>query len=87
MLREADKVEVNVVVVKCDFSLVTADFTLSDISSIIQLKYAKLFLVCCRTARFELGMRLNEEQQPTICEIFGHTAQSHTRPWFQGDEK
>lgn len=77
LLRERDKVKVNVVVVRCDFSLVTTVSTLSDISTIIQLKYAKLFLVCCKTARFEQRMKLNEEWQT---EIFTSTLMwSHTR--------
>lgn len=46
-------------VVKLDFSLLT---TLSDICGIIPLKSAKLFLVSCTTARFELRMTLKEKR-------------------------
>lgn len=53
-------------VVKCDFSLVTSDFPLTDISVIIQLKFAELFLVGCRTARFELRMRNNKQLSQLI---------------------
>lgn len=70
LLRERDKVEENVVVVRCDFSKVTTVSTLSDISGIIQLEYAKLFLVCCKTVGFELRMKLNDERQT---EIFTYT--------------
>lgn len=51
-----------VVVVQCDFSLVTCDFTLSDI--------------CCNPAEvckiiFSLAKSQSEEQQLTISDIFG----------------
>lgn len=49
----------------CLWSIIfsTPDLTLSDIRSIIQLMFAKLFLVCSTSVRFELRVRQNEEQQ------------------------
>lgn len=58
-LKETDKGEVTVLVVRWDFSLVTCDFTLTDTTSIIHLKHAKLFLEGTLSANLSKGWGWN----------------------------